>query len=274
MNHMAATGVSGVDLYLRYDGHWRWVGVGRPSEQKNEFTLVSGLAAEKREYALYLPLYNGVTKVELGVPEGSKLDKAPLRTRNTKPVVFYGTSITQGGCASRPGMAYPAIIGRKLDVPTINLGFSGGGKCEHEVADFLAELDPSVYVIDPLPNMSNDVVDERVRYLLNTLRLKHPKTPVILIENIVYQNEYVRPDKNGISGPRNQTLARVYKDCAPGWNGKLYYVRCTKLLGSDGEGTVDGVHPTDLGFLRMADVLTPIIKKALTASDDLTNPGR
>ena len=116
--------------------------------------LVKGLKPGRREYVLYLPLYNGVQEVKIGVPEGATLEVAGPRPVGTKPIVFYGTSILQGGCASRPGMAYPAILGRRLDWPTINLGFSGNALSEPEVAQLLAELDPAVYVLDPLPNMT------------------------------------------------------------------------------------------------------------------------
>jgi len=258
MNHFAATGVSGVDLYVNYRGHWRWVAIGRPSAQENESTLVSNLTPEKREFMLYLPLYNGLKVLDLGIPKDAKIEGLPVRT--TKPVVFYGTSITHGGCASRAGMAYPAIIGRKLDIPHINLGFSGNGKCEHEVADLLAELDPSVYVIDPLPNMAEDTVDGNIRYLLKTLRAAHPNTPVILVESVVYQYAFIH---GGARNPKNVILEKVYKDSAKDWGGKLYYIKADKLLGSDGEATVDGVHPTDLGFVRMAGVISPVIEKAM-----------
>lgn len=263
MPHMPATGVSGLDLYIRHDGKWRWVGAGRPEARENECALISGLVPRDREFILYLPLYNGVTSVEIGVPEGSEIRPAPPRA--VKPVVFYGTSITQGGCASRPGMAYPAIIGRKLDVPTINLGFSGNGRCEHEMADLLAEPDPSVYVIDPLPNMTEDTIEERVGYLLKTLRAKHPSTPVILVENVIYQYAYAQSDEAPRHVRSNRALARVYKAAAPEWGGRLYYVKCDKLLGSDGEGTVDGVHPTDVGFIRMADALGRVVGAAQRA---------
>ena len=258
MNHFAATGVSGVDLYVKYKGNWRWVATGRPSAQENESTCFGGVPAEKREFMLYLPLYNGLTILDLGIPEGAKIEGLPARM--TKPAVFYGTSILHGGCASRPGMAYPAIIGRKLDIPHINLGFSGNGRCEHEVSDLLAQLDPSVYVIDPLPNMAEDTVDENIRYLLKVLRAAHPNTPVILVENVAYQNAFIH---GGARNPKNVILEKIYKDCAKEWDGKLYYVKSDKLLGSDGEGTVDGVHPTDLGFVRMADVIAPVVRKAI-----------
>lgn len=263
MNHMASTGVSGVDLYLRYKGKWQWAAIGRPSGIENSATLLSGQPNENREYSLYLPLYNGVESVEIGTDASAAIKPAGPRTNNAKPVVFYGTSITQGGCAARPGMAYSAIIGRNLDVQTINLGFSGNGRAEHAMSDTLAELDPSVYVIACMENMDDDQVDGRIRYMLSVLHAKHPTTPVVLVENIIFQNEYIWNPKPG-SNPRNIALAKIYKDEAKNWNGNLYYVKCDKLTGNDGEATVDGVHPTDLGFSRMAKELTPVIKKALS----------
>ena len=115
MPHMPATGVSGLDLYVKSDGRWRWLAVGFPKEQTTRVALVSGLPAGEREYLLYLPLYNGVSSVELGLQKGLKLAKAdPYGAGQRKPIVFYGTSITQGGCASRPGMVHTAILQRRL----------------------------------------------------------------------------------------------------------------------------------------------------------------
>jgi len=263
MNHMPATGVSGLDLYVRIDGKWRWLAVGKPLAQENDVTLISDLPAGKREYALYLPLYNGVSSVELGVPAGSTIESAPPRTRDVRPVVFYGTSITQGGCASRPGMAYPALVGRALDIPTINLGFSGNGRGEHEVSDLLAELDPSAYVIDAMPNMDPDTVDERIRYMLKTIHAKHPDTPLIIVEHAIFPSAFNAAKGRLASASWNKILEKIYTDNKDEWKGRLLYVKCDKMMGSDGEATVDGVHPTDVGFLRMADVLTPGVKKAI-----------
>ena len=123
MPHMPATGVSGLDLYARdAQGKWRWVNVTRPATAKVETTLISDLAPGEREYAAYLPLYNGIESLEIGVPAGAKF--AGLAPRAEKPIVFYGTSITHGACASRPGMVHTAILGRRFDRPVINLGFS------------------------------------------------------------------------------------------------------------------------------------------------------
>lgn len=263
MNHMAATGVSGVDLYIWDRGRWRWLAVGRPSAQTSEVTLISALPPAHHEFALYLPLYNGIAGLKLGVPQNAHIGSGAPRPKGTKPVVFYGTSITQGGCASRPGMAYPAIIGRRLDIPTINLGFSGNGQTEPEMAELLAQLDPAAYVIDPLANMHSVPVVERIGNLLKVLRVKHPETPVILMESAGNQNSFVRSGKFTSDNALNRDLRKVYTEEKPVWGDKLFYVKGDKLAGTDGEGTVDGVHATDLGFQRMAEILTPIIKKAL-----------
>lgn len=260
MPHMPATGMSGLDLYVKHPSGWRWLGAGRPAAQESSVKIIDNLSENEREFALYLPLYNGVESLEVGVAAGSGLKPAPARP---KPVVFYGTSITQGGCASRPGMAYPAIIGRKLDLPTINLGFSGNGRTETEMVDLLAELDPAAFVIDPLPNMSTGELQERLRYLLKTLSEKHPETPVILVESVTYQNEFIREASPTPTQEKNQVLRAIYDEAKPQWQGRLYYVEGPALLGNDGEGTVDGVHPTDLGFLRMADVLAPVVARAM-----------
>lgn len=263
MPHMPATGVSGVDLYVKKGDKWQWMAIGLPQQIENTAQLVGGGSTTLREFALYLPLYNGVSDVQIGTDATSTVKPAPPRKGGNKPVVFYGTSITQGGCASRPGMAYSCILGRMLDIPTINLGFSGSGKAEHEVSDLLAELDPGVFVIDCLPNMQASEVDERIRYMLKAIKARHPQTPVILVENIIYQSAFATSDNPSKTSDKNPVLEKVYKDNSKDWNGKLYYIPCDKLTGTDGEATVDGVHMTDLGFLRMSQVMEPVIKRAL-----------
>ena len=158
-------------------------------------TLVSGLAELEREFLLYLPLYNGVSAVEIGVPGNRELQAgAPRPASRSKPIVFYGTSITQGGCASRPGMVHTAILGRRLDRPVINLGFSGNGLMEPEMATLLAKLDPAVFVLDCLPNMTPNLVKERVEPFVRTLRRSHPTTPIVLAEDRTYSNAPIVPE--------------------------------------------------------------------------------
>jgi lysophospholipase L1-like esterase len=265
MNHMPATGVSGLDLYARQDGTWHWVGVGRPEKAPtNQATLASGFTREPREFILYLPLYNGVESVRIGLPPEANLWRAqPHEGPRAKPVVFYGTSVTQGGCAARPGMAYPAIIGRHLDWPTINLGFSGNGQMEAEVAALMAEIDAAAYVLDCLPNISPQLVTERTAPVVKMLRDAHPGTPILLVENISYQAGAVLPGTRQAYESKNAALKVEYDRLTAAGATGLYYVPGGALLGDDGEATVDGTHPTDVGFLRIAAALEPVLRTAL-----------
>ncbi|MBN2376612.1 MAG: SGNH/GDSL hydrolase family protein [Sedimentisphaerales bacterium] len=264
MDHMPATGVSGLDLYARDDqGRWRWLAIGRPTQQKMQSKLVSGIESTLRDYMIYLPLYNGLELLEIGVPKNTQF--VPVPPRKQKPILFYGTSITQGGCASRPGMCHSAILQRRLNRPVINLGFSGNGKMEKEVAQLLAELDPCVYVIDCLPNMNAQLVTERTEPLVKIIRQARPDTPIVLVEDRTYSNAAFFPAKQKHHAANRAALRQAYENLLAAGFKNLHYVEGQNLLGSDGSGTVDGSHPTDLGFVRMADaleaVLKPILKK-------------
>jgi lysophospholipase L1-like esterase len=266
MPHMPASGVSGVDLYVKKDGKWHWLGSGRPDKfPVNQKSLAAGLTPDRREYLLYFPLYNGIEALEIGVSQGASFEPAPPRPAGVKPIVFYGTSILQGGCASRPGMAYPAILARRLDWPHINLGFSGNAWSEPEMSRLLAELDPAVYVLDPLPNMTAKMVAERMEPFIQILRQAHPKTPIVLVECVPYPDGELVGLRRERSTNGNAQLREVYERLRKAGDKKLFYVPATNLLGQDGEGTVDGTHPTDLGFMRMADAIEPTLRRALKA---------
>jgi lysophospholipase L1-like esterase len=265
--HMPATGVSGLDLYVKdRDGHWHWIGAGRPGGKgtSHQAQLVGGLPAGKREFMLYLPLYNGVSSVEIGIAKGQALAKAePRPAARQKPIVFYGTSITQGGCASRPGMVHTAILGRRLERPVINLGFSGNGKMEPEMAQLLAELDPAVYVIECLPNMTTQEVAERTEPLVQTLRKARPKTPIVLVEDPNYAHSFLLPDVKQRSTERRAAFRKVYDKLTAAGVAALHYLPGDKQYGDDGEATVDGVHATDLGYARLADAYQPVLEGVL-----------
>lgn len=264
MPHMPATGVSGLDLYVKDNGVWRWIANGRPTGQSTQASLAGGIPDGSHEYMVYLPLYNGTESLEIGVAPEASISKAPVRPEGKdKPVFFYGTSITHGGCASRTGMAYPAILGRRLDRPVINLGFSGNGKMEAELGVLLAEVDAAAYVLDCLPNLSPDLVTERVEPFVTALRTARPGTPILLVENISYQAGAFLPASKAGYVEKNKALRAAYERLTEKGVPGLHYVSGETLLGSDGEATVDGTHPTDLGFQRMADALEPVLKKAL-----------
>jgi hypothetical protein len=268
LEHMPATGVSGVDLYIRTDGGgWGWLAVGRPSQfPANQKDLVDGLPPGWHEFLLYLPLYNGVSSVQVGIASKYSIAKAPPRpAERIKPICFYGTSIVQGGCTSRPGMVHTAILGRRLDRPVINLGFSGNGPMELELARLMVELDPAVYVIDCLPNMEPAQVTERALPFVKMLREARPDTPIILVENIPYQGAPYLPGRHGAYTSKNAALRQAFQQMIETGIKGVLYLPCGNLLGHDDEATVDGTHPTDLGFMRMADALEPILRQALRA---------
>ncbi len=268
MPHMAATGVSGLDLYVKTEkGDWRWLAVGKPDKQTNNAALVSNLPPGRREYLLYLPLYNGARFVEVGVPSGATLQKAGLwGDAPRKPILFYGTSILHGACASRPGMVHSAILGRRFQFPHLNLGFSGNGRMEPELADLLAELDPSVYVLDCLPNMDAKEVTERVEPFVRRLRAAHPTTPIVLVEDRSYADSFLVASKREHNDSSRAALKAAFDRLRQSGVKELHYLKGANLLGDDGEGTVDSSHPNDLGFMRQADahaaVLGPLLKKA------------
>jgi hypothetical protein len=263
MNHMAATGVSGLDLYVKVDGKWRWLAVGRPTAQENKARLVGGIPAGRREFMLYLPLYNGVESVSLGLPAAAKLWKAAPRKSGLKPIVFYGTSITQGGCASRTGMVHTAILGRWLDAPVINLGFSGNGRMEDEVAKLMAELDVSVYVLDCLPNIGPDVVTAQTEPVVKILRAAHPDTPIVLVEDRSYADSFLITSKRQRNETSRVALKAAFGRLKAAGDDNLYYIEGEDLIGDDGEGTVDSSHPTDLGFYRQAEAFQKILQPIL-----------
>jgi hypothetical protein len=260
--NMTAIGASGLDLYARDEkGQWRWVGVTRPAGKVVRQEIISGLAPGFREYAVYLPLYNGVENLSIGVPPTAKFES--VAPRAAKPIVFYGTSITHGASASRPGMVHTAILGRRFDHPVVNLGFSGNGRMDAAVGDLLVKIDAAVYVIDCLPNMSADVVREKCIPLVKQLRAARPDTPIVVVEDRRNTNSWILPARNQHHTDNHAALresfARLQQDGVKG----LYYLGGDDLLGHDAEGATDGSHPNDLGFVRQADLFEPVLRAAL-----------
>lgn len=260
--NMTPIGASGLDLYARDDaGKWRWVGVARPEKKEVRVELINSLKPGLREYAVYLPLYNGVEKLSIGVSPATKFE--PLAPRTDKPIVFYGTSITHGASASRPGMVHTAILGRRFDRSVINLGFSGNGRMDAAVGELLVKIDAAVFVIDCLPNMGAEAVREKCVPLVNQLRAAHPTTPIVLVEDRRYTNVWIQPKRDQGHSENHAALRESYEKLKAAGVTGLYYIPGDALLGDDGEGATDGSHPNDLGFVRQADVMEPVLRAAL-----------
>src|SRR5947209_5507978 len=263
--NITAIASSGLDLYARTDaGKWRWLGVGQPKFPDTTAALISGIPAAEREFMVYLPLRNGVTSLEFGVPKGATIKPAPVRAAGSKPIVFYGTSITHGIGASRAGMTHVAMLGRAFNREVINLGFSGNGRMEPEVLRFVAELDPAVFVLDCLPNMGAQLVAERTAPGVKILRESHPTTPIVLVEDRNIQTGFLVEARRKANDANHAALREAFAALQAAKAPSVYYLEGANLLGDDGEGTVDGSHPTDLGFTRQAAeferVLRPVLK--------------
>lgn len=265
MYHMPATGQCGFDCYLGEPGNEQFWGTARFDHTKDEYEAPFYDWQSKRDFCvtLYFPLYQGVEEVWIGVDQDAELSAAPALA-STKPVVLYGTSILQGGCATRPGMAYPAILSRSIPLEFVNLGFSGNGKGEPEVARTIAEIaDPALFVLDYEANVATvEQMASTLPEFIRILRESHPAVPILVVSKIRFAKE--RFDNNmlamheGRKRPQQETVERFRQE----GDLNVHFYDGSDLLGDDfSDCTVDGVHPTDLGFLRMAQSLEPTIRE-------------
>lgn len=267
MNHMTAVGSRGLDLYAKVDGEWRFAGSGRPKldDKATTFPLVRHMEPEMREYMLYLSLYKDVESLSIGVDMDAEILGPELESPKAgNPVVFYGTSILQGGCANRPGMAFTNIIARRLDRETVNMGFSGNALLDMEIAELMAKVEnPALYVLDYVPNASADMIKEHGEEFFRVIRNAHPDVPVIFVEDPIFPHSRLDKKILGEITRKNVEQKSLYERLKTAGEKHIYFVSSEHLIGDDGEATVDGVHFTDLGMVRYADCLTPVIQKAL-----------
>tara|TARA_B110000438_G_C15701073_1_gene601082 strand:- start:27 stop:1136 length:1110 start_codon:yes stop_codon:yes gene_type:complete len=259
MGHMPDTGIKGVDLYFKNNNAWQYINTGIPLGFKNEYRLIDNMDNELREYRMFLPLYDGLKSIEIGIDNSSFIRKP--KTSEKKPIIFYGTSITQGATASRPGMAHTNIISRKLDRDVINFGFSGNGRMEQPISKLISESNPIFYVIECMPNMSPDMITSNTIPLVDTIRNKHPNTPIILVD--LFNSPLTALDNN-IYKSRNEmnnALKTEYEKMIDNGYDNIIYLESRNSLGDDFEGTVDAVHFTDIGFNRYSNFLIKKFKE-------------
>ena len=247
--NMSSCGKSGIDVYRYGPKNCRFLKSGL-LERRDGVVDVPVWTTTMEDYIVNLPSYNPLEMIEVGFKKGSKVEAPRKRASGiVKPVVFYGTSITQGGCSSRPGLGYVNLLGRQLDVPVVNLGFSGNGNMGGDFVDYLAKIDASCYVIDTLWNMDKDMMKERYEKFVATLKAKRPGVPIILVGQSNVFNQNVDP-KDKIAEATAEKLG-------------LPFVPAKDLFVPDSEGTIDGCHPNDYGMTCIARGLIPALKAAL-----------
>lgn len=265
MFHMADTGLKGTDLYILTDeGRWEYVNTNRPiadDKKMCEKVFVDNMDGKMHEYLIYLPLYDGVTQMDIAVDSAATIRYPEVdKPRKSKKIVMYGTSVLQGGCSTRTGMVATNMIQRDLNCEVVNLGFSGEGKMDLCIARAMAKIaDADIFVLDPVPNCTEMMCDTLTYGFVRTLRELRPDVPIVMVEGFIYS--YAKydsyfcnylPKKNAAYRKNyDKLVADGYKD--------LYYVTCDGLAGYDNEGTVDGIHFTDIGFRRYADKLIPVL---------------
>ncbi len=264
LNHMTQVGVKGLDLYGYQEGQWRFVNSGRPTGKQTTATIIENMKGEMCEYMLYLPLYDGIESLKIGIDSLATIEQPQLDSPvSAQPIIFYGTSITQGACASRPGMAATSILSRKLNRQVINLGFSGNGQLDYEIADVMANSEASVFVLDFVPNVTNQQIIDKTEEFVRRIRVKHPNTPILIVGSILFPHGQFDQHIRAVVNEKNQSLEKICLALKKGGEKHLRYVTPEHLIGADGETTVDGIHLTDLGFARYAEKVYPIIKKQL-----------
>lgn len=264
-NHFTDTGIRGLDLYVLTDKGWKFIGAGRPNRNDNttQSRIIGWMDTTEKEYMMYLPLYESLTSLEIGIDEDAYIEASladsPKRDRQ---IVMYGTSILQGGCASRPGMAFTNILSRKLDREVVNLGFSGNALLDLEIARFMAMAqNPAIYVLDYCPNATTEDIKNRAEEFVDILRAAHPDVPILIVDEVYYA--YYDYDKAVTSTMETKFRAQkelVEKLSRKGYK-KIYHMERKHALGYDDEGFVDGCHYNDLGMMRYADYLYPLLKK-------------
>ena len=260
MNHFALTGSAGFDMYVDVDDEPRYVKTFVPSGLKsNDFyeSLHDFVNDEMREVTIHFPPYSSVSDLYIGLKEGATVTEAPAY-RIEKPIVYYGSSITQGGCASRPGNVYSNIISRRLDADQINLGFSGNAKGEPTMAEYIAGLEMSAFVYDYDHNAFNpEHLRKTHEPFFKTVREKHPDIPVVMCSRpkIYLTDEEIE---------RRDIVRQTYENALARGDKNVYFLDGNDLMALCGnEGTVDGEHPTDFGFYSMAKAIGDVLEKVL-----------
>lgn len=281
MAHMADTGIKGTDLYiLDDDGKWRFVNCNRPyrdysykgegprKDSIQSKVYIDRLDGRWHEYMIYLPLYDGINWMEIGIEPSAQITQPKVNSpRREKKLVFYGTSIMHGGCASRTGMVATSILQRDLDVECVNLGFSGEGKMDSCMARAMAAI-PHVdaYILDPIPNCTKLMCDTVTYGFVKTLRDLRPEVPIFMVEGQEYSYERFSGFYSKYLPEKNEEYHKNYLKLKAENPRNLYYIDRRDLYGPDCEGTVDGIHLTDLGFHYYAQKLKPYLEAILNGT--------
>jgi lysophospholipase L1-like esterase len=247
----------GLDIYIKKNGKWQFAGAAGPNGLCTEAALVKDMDDSEKECLVYLPIYDEASNVEIGIDKSATIK--PMPDPFKKRILIYGSSVTQGAAASRPGMAYLARLSRETGLNFLNLGLSGNGKMEPAAAVMVAGIDADAYILDCVGNPSPQQIIERTNNMVLTIRKAHPKAPIIMMEGTVREHGYFNQSIGKMVKQQNINFEQQYKILLQQGVTDLYLIKEADWLGTDHEGTIDGSHPNDLGFDRMLHIIKPQI---------------
>ncbi|MGV0965070.1 SGNH/GDSL hydrolase family protein [Empedobacter falsenii] len=255
----------GLDLYIKENGKWMFAGAALPNQQniKSEYDIVKNLSKTEKEFMLYLPLWNEITDLKIGIDASANFINQPIAYK--KKIVVYGSSIVQGASASRPGMNYPSILTRKTGYEFINLGLSGNAKIEIELAEMIKDIQGvDLFILDCVPNSSPEEIKSRTIPFVKLLRKHHPKTPILMVESLIRPMSKFDLTAHEDMTRQNQTYRAQYDALIKDGIKDLYLLKGDNLIGSDNEGSTDGIHPNDLGFSRLSEAIEKKVNEILS----------
>lgn len=268
MEHMPPVGTRGLDVYLMLpDSSWTFLNSCRPElgKKTSRANVISNMDPGMREYMIYLSLYDGVDTLNIGIDSAYSLTKprVDVLAAPKQPIVVYGTSLVHGGCVNRPGMTHVNQLGRRLNREVINLGFGGNGQLDPEIAEIMAAVpDPALFVLDFVPNCTDEQIDTLMEPFVDIIRAAHPDVPILFVENLEYTHlKFDNVTRDAVN--RHNALLHKHYDILKQRYDNLYMMPSHGVTGLDGECTVDGVHLTDLGAQRFADALEVVIRPLL-----------
>ena len=264
--NMSAIAFKGLDLYIMKDGKWVFAGVGSPTMKNAPFsnhedTIIKNMAEGSKQCILYLPLFDNVYSLEIGIDEGAYIK--PMDNPFRYNIIVHGSSITHGASASRAGMSYPARFGRNNGLYTSNLGFSGKCKLQKEYAYYLADIkDVDAFIFDTFSNPHADAIYEKFDEFVDIVRAAHPDVPMIFLQTERRETRNFNVKREASEAAKQEAAETVVKRRMK-TDKHMYFISSEEFLGHEHIATADGTHPTDLGFTYMLESITPPIKKIL-----------
>lgn len=257
-SNMTTINSQGLNLYVEKKGKWQFAGVGKPGTKKcAEALIVENMEKGEKNFLLYLPTYNELNSLEIGVQQGSTIKS--MANAFKKRIAVYGSSVTQGASASRSGLAYPAVLSRHLGYDFINIGMSGSAKMEPSVVAMVNDVEADAYLLDCIPNASVQQIKDRTMNMVMAIQKAHPGKPIILLNSISREQGFVDTKMGATVVAQNRAADSIANVLLTKHTKDFYFIDVKNFFGDDHEASTDYAHPNDLGSYRFVQNLEPIV---------------